>query len=422
MNRNLRNRNVRSLPALAAATLLLALPLAARPAEAASAEGFLYGKVTTRGGTTYQGRLRWGKEEAFWGDHFNSSKRDRPHAERAPRHLRDRREPIEVFGVEIGVRWNDNGGRQFVARYGDIKTLEVGRGDRVTAIMKDGTEVDLDGGSNDIGADITVWDSGAGRISLDWEEIDRIDFLATPRDLAVDVTRLHGVVDTDAGQFRGFVQWDLEECVSTDELDGETRDGEVSIEMGRIQSIERRTSRSSRVTLRDGRELELDGTNDVNDENRGIFVEDDRFGRVEISWDAFEKVVFSDPGPSGPAYDDFAPGEPLHGTVVADDGTQKGRLVYDLDEEHTWELLDGSYRDVEYHIPFDKVVSITRDGHRGSKVKLASGEEVRLEEAADVDDDNSGIAVLAGGAEREPGSSSGTQYIDWEDVERIDFD
>jgi hypothetical protein len=58
-----------------------ALPLPA----AAGDEGFLYGRLTTRDGTTYEGRLRWDDEEAFWGDFFNSSKEDNPWVDEAPR-------------------------------------------------------------------------------------------------------------------------------------------------------------------------------------------------------------------------------------------------------------------------------------------------------------------------------------------------
>ena len=37
-------------------------------------EGFIYGKITMDNGNTYQGTIRWGDEEAFWDDMFNSTK------------------------------------------------------------------------------------------------------------------------------------------------------------------------------------------------------------------------------------------------------------------------------------------------------------------------------------------------------------
>ena len=36
--------------------------------------GLLYGTVTMSSGTEYRGVLRWGSEEAYWDDIFNSSK------------------------------------------------------------------------------------------------------------------------------------------------------------------------------------------------------------------------------------------------------------------------------------------------------------------------------------------------------------
>lgn len=406
-------------------TLLLAAALAvgafpgfgADPALAASGtEGFLYGEVETRSGNTYVGRLRWGKEEAFWGDHFNSSKENRPFAEDAPGDHR-RREGIEIFGVEIGVRWSDHdGGRQFIAPFGSLEKLEISGREEFVATMKGGTEIELDGGSNDVGATVRVWDDSLGEIGIDWDEIDRVVFRPTPADLDVDgVHRLYGIVRTDDERtFTGWIQWDKDECLSTDELDGKTRDGNLAIEFGRIRSIERRSRSSSRVTLLDGRELVLDGTNDVNDDNRGIFVEDPRWGRVLVNWDAFDRIDFEIPKSSGPAYSDYPPGEPLRGTVEIRRGEKhSGRIVWDLDEEETWELLNGEWRDVEYSIPFWMIAAIEPRGHSSSRVILRNGEEIELEDSADVDDGNAGIAIVDDGR---------TTYLEWDDLERVQFE
>ena len=53
-------------------TLLLLNPL--MHVRAQSDAGFIYGKVTTIDDNTYTGNIRWGKEEVFWFDMFNSSK------------------------------------------------------------------------------------------------------------------------------------------------------------------------------------------------------------------------------------------------------------------------------------------------------------------------------------------------------------
>ncbi len=56
------------------------------PSTAAAAhQGFLYGRITTDEGATYEGRLRWGgDEEAFWGDYFNGFKDENPWVSHAP--------------------------------------------------------------------------------------------------------------------------------------------------------------------------------------------------------------------------------------------------------------------------------------------------------------------------------------------------
>ena len=97
-----------------------------------------------------------------------------------------------------------------------------------------------------------------------------------------------------------------------DELDGHTADGELSLRFDTIRSIARDSRDSSLVTLLDGREIVLSGTREVGHGNRGIYVDDRRYGRVLISWDAFERVDFS-PGGSGPAYRRLPAGEPAHG-------------------------------------------------------------------------------------------------------------
>src|SRR5690349_9247748 len=65
---------------------------------------FLYGRVATAAGATYEGRLRWGRgsgEEAFWGDYFNGVKSENPWAVHLPPE-RLGKDPIKVFGFAVG--------------------------------------------------------------------------------------------------------------------------------------------------------------------------------------------------------------------------------------------------------------------------------------------------------------------------------
>ena len=73
--------------------------------------------------------------------------------------------------------------------------------------------------------------------------------------------------------------------------------------MGDIAMIEKEGD-GSMVTFRSGRKLFLSGTNDVNDDNRGIIIKDPEIGKIKLGWDSFKSVTFdaspvdSGPGPS----------------------------------------------------------------------------------------------------------------------------
>ncbi|HSN89196.1 MAG TPA: hypothetical protein VL025_20695, partial [Thermoanaerobaculia bacterium] len=273
---------------------------AANPAARPDTRGFLYGKLTTRNGTTYQGRLRWGKEEAFWGDLFHSSKEENPYLDLIPEEERRQARRIEIFGVPIGMHWEEPETRQFVSRFGDIQKIEARGRSGAVVHLKSGSRHEVEGGSNDVGGTVTVWDRALGQMDVEWRNLESVQFLPAPADLPIDAHRMYGTVKTHDGTFRGFIQWDQDECLSTDEIDGDTRDGDIAVPLGNIKAIERRSLNSSNVILHDGRKLVMSGTNDVDNDNRGIYVDDSRFGRVLISWDAFERVDFSPPPGSGP--------------------------------------------------------------------------------------------------------------------------
>lgn len=476
----------------AATPPVIAPPTAVAPEDNAL-QGFLYGRVTTEGGATYEGRLRFGGgEEAFWGDYFNGFKDENPWAAHvAPERLTERR-PIEVFGVEIASRERRiDLGRPFMVRFGDVERIE-GRGADVRVTLKSGTVFNLDRlEAGDFDDGVRVWDGTRGVVDLVGEPVEArvgealgktpqsrwirtIEFLPPPRagagstsggagstsglagstsgsaestsGAATEATsgpvtrptpesgpvpgRLHGTVRTRHGDFTGFVQWDREECVGSDELVGRTADGELRLRFDALRSIERRSRDSSLVTLADGREVVLSGTRKVGRGNRGVYVDDPRYGRVLVSWEAFERVDFSPAAGSGPGYEDFPPGYSLMGSVTTRDGRSlAGRLVYDLDESETVETLDAPSRGVNYTIPFGLVASIElpgpekgggeddsgEGGLRRARVVLHGGGAVYLERAGDLGNGNAGLLVFADGRE-DP------EYVPWSDVERIDLD
>ena len=397
-------------------------------------QGFLYGRITTIDGAIYEGRLRWGgSQEAFWGDYFNGSKDENPWlAQVPPEQLPKERRPIEIFGIEIAQRERQSDVvRPFMARFGEIARIEA-HGREVGVTLKSGTVFDLDRfEASDFDDGVRVWDGRRGVVDLDSLRIRTIELLPTPS-LGAAPYRLHGTVRTRQGDFTGFVGWNREDYVGLDELDGHTAEGELSLRLDTIRSIARRSRDSSMVTLLDGREIVLSDTAEVGHGNRGIYVADRRYGRVLISWDAFERVDFSalgtlgprsqgGTGDSGPAYGDFPPGSPLAGSVTTRAGRRlAGRLVYDLDESETTETLDAPSQGVDYTIPFGLIASIVPTGHaeRGAqraRVTFHTGEELQLERIGDLGERNAGMLIFVDGRER-------PEYVPWTDVEQVDFD
>ncbi|HET7711491.1 MAG TPA: hypothetical protein VFL80_06140, partial [Thermoanaerobaculia bacterium] len=368
-------------------------------------------------------RLRFGdREEAFWSDYFNGIRSENRWVSHVPAGQRPRkREQIEILGIEVGHWYEPIGlGRRFMARFGDISRIDSS-GQNVRVTLKSGAVFDVDRFSaNDLDNGVRVWDGTRGAVDLDGKAIRTIQFLPTPT-LGEVPRRLHGTVRTRQGEFSGFIRWDRDECVGSDQLDGRTATGELSVPFDSIRSIARQSRDSSLVTLLDGREIALSGTREVGHQNRGIYVDDVRYGRVVISAAAFERIDFSSPAGSGPAYGEFPAGRALTGIVTTRAGRRlAGRLVYDLDESETAEVLDSASQGVEYAIPFGLIASLTPCGReeRGAsraKVVLHAGEELQCDCAPELGEANAGMLIFVDGHPR-------PQYVPWGDVREVHFD
>ena len=413
-----------------------ATPTAVPTAGAAGAFGSLYGRVTTYDGDTYEGPLRWGNgEEAFWDHTFNGTKDVNPWAGLPPvARLAEERRPATVLGFRLP--WDEprvDLRRPFMARFGDIARIEaVGDGVRgvlrdgaqfdpqVRVTLKSGTAFDLDRlAASDFDDGVRVWDEARGAVDLRPNEIRAIDLFA-PDAPSGAADRLYGTVRTRQGDFTGFLQWDREEALGQDELVGTTAGGQRRLRFDAVRSIARDPSGDGvLVTTLDGPEIALSGTRPLGPTNRGIYVEDPRFGRVLVPWIAFERIDLGSGGP-GPSYDDFAPGRPLAGRVTTRDGRRlDGRLVYDLDESETTETLDAPSQGVDYTVAFGDVASIAfpepgADDGRVT-VTLRGGETLRLDPEGDLGGGDAGMLVLTDDPE-------GADLVPWPDVARVDFD
>jgi hypothetical protein len=387
-------------------------------------QGFIYGKITMRDGETYMGVIRWGKEEALWTDMFNSNKEENEFVDylsagdlrKLRRKYRGDRKGINILRIFKIFRddSDDIVTHQFSCRFGDIQKMKFIGSDTVRLTFKNGERYEVSGGSNDINTRINVFDEEAGEMSLKWRRVRSIEFMPVPQGLTKKFGNpIYGTVNTEYGEFTGWIQWDHQECLSTDKLDGEGKDSDMSIEFGDIKAIEK-YRRGSMVTLNSGKEYYLYDTNDVDDDNRGIVINDLRFGKVLVEWDEFVSVEFDhDPKVSIPAYEDFLAPKQLTGTVTTREGKVfMGRIVYDLDEAMDYEMLDGYADDIEYHFPFRNIGKIVPKGRHYSKITLKNGKTLELEDERDVNRSNDGVLVWE---DEDP------IYIPWREIREIEF-
>jgi len=164
--------------------------------------------------------------------------------------------------------------------------------------------------------------------------------------------------------------------------------------------------------MKDGRELRLEESNDVDSGNRGVAISDPALGRILISWDEFDFVEFKDP-PPGPSYDSFDGGKRLHGTVYTESGEKyTGDIKWDDDEEYSWEMLNGNYEDAQFDIEFGFVKSIEKISSRSSTVTLKDGRSFKLRDSNDINSENKGIYVSTGQDEI---------TVDWDEFEKVEF-
>ncbi|HWR83144.1 MAG TPA: hypothetical protein VN285_07565 [Candidatus Deferrimicrobium sp.] len=401
----------------AGCVLALAMP------GAADDSGRIYGRIETAEGDALEGFIRWDKNEADWVDILDATK-EMKHLDdvKGRRKYRDRETSIEIFGIRIGnerssdYEWSSTA--QAGIRFGHLKSMEILDDETARLTLKSGQEIELTQMSTDIGSsirEIIIEDEREGEMELVWDDLETIEFMSAPSQTRSNFgPRLYGTLVTQDGEkYTGFVCWDVDEVFANDVLDGDEDHRSRKVKFGRIASAERYSAGATRITLRDGQEMILRGSNDVDDDNRGILILDPALGQVTVHWDEFDRLDFTDP-PAQVGYDDFDGGGPLKGTVFTEDGeSHTGTIRWDNDEEYSWEILNGSYHDADFDIELGLVKSIEKRSARSAIVTLLDGRSFRLSGSNDVDDDNKGIFIkLTDGEEVE---------VAWDEFDHVEF-
>ncbi|MEQ8469741.1 MAG: hypothetical protein RIC35_01070 [Marinoscillum sp.] len=398
---------------------LIAFLIVVQEIKAQDSQGYIYGKVTTIDNKEYKGRIRWGSEEAFWHNYFNAAKtKESQHAQYGDK--KDEEWDWTDFNWDFKSIWSDNVrvAHQFSCQFGDIKSIVNVKRSYVDLTLKNGVTMRLSGqGYNDVGSEVRVYDSEMGTLRIDWDRVDRVDFLPTPKTLNIRESEpLYGKVETlRKGTFVGYVQWDHDERVGDDKLDGDDRGHDVSFQFNQIRSITKERN-GSVVVLKNGRDIYLDNSNDVNSENRGIIVDVPEMGRVDIPWKYFDRVTFEDAKTSGLAYSNYTTPKGLFGKVITVRNEEiKGKIIYDLDEEWEFETLDAKDDQVDYEVTMRHVKRIIPKNYAYSQVELRNGERLLLGEGRDVDSHNDGLLIFAN-------RDAKGEYVKWSDIVEIIFD
>ena len=105
--------------------------------------------------------------------------------------------------------------------------------------------------------------------------------------------RLRGSVTlTDGSLLQGEITWDQDERYDWETLDGDSDQVDYALLFSAIASIRPLEYESSEVTLRDETVLTLSGSNDVDEDNRGVLVKPKDGEEVLVEWDRVRRVTF----------------------------------------------------------------------------------------------------------------------------------
>lgn len=253
------------------------------PPDAAAGARRLHGTVEDRNGNRFTGFLAWDQDEVLESDVLDGEEMRRPN---------DR---------EI--------------RFERIRSLtRISEGTRVE--LRAGDTVDLTGGNDvaDGNRGVQIADPELGVVVVPWGELEVVRF-HEPADGGAEYGQFDGgrllfgtVVTHEEEEIEGVLRWDADEAGTWEILNGESDGVRYSIEFGFVRRIAPLEEDGAIVTLADGRTLEMNGSRDVDPDNKGVMVASDPEiapGGEEtwrlIPWEDIREVRFR-PGPtvSGP--------------------------------------------------------------------------------------------------------------------------
>lgn len=430
-----------------------------RAPDAAEARTRIWGRVTTVSGRVHEGFLRWDRNEASWADLLNGAKSSAPEPfldwSPAPGAAPDRAARVIEFG-RYRITWDDTEAdmpatAESGVRFGHLRSIRVLGGDSVVLVLRSGSTLGLNerevitkpepgvthilaGGSTDLGEDLRellVDVPGGEAASLKWEDLAEVSFARAPDGALPRDSRLHGTVEDRWGtRYTGFIAWNNNQALTSDTLRGQDAAGRaLDIPLEGVASVQPARD-GALVFLTAGDTLRLSGRENFAP-GRTLLISDPGMGQVTPRFRDLASVRFHPVDAASEAaeasWEAFGGGGPLIGTVVTTTGAElTGLIRWDADEEYSWEILDGNWREASYDVELGKVASIERmDAERGSargaRVTLLDGRVLELTGSNDVNTENKGVMVRPARTDASSVEEGAWVRVRWSDFRSVRF-
>ncbi len=392
---------------------------------AANPEPTIYGTVTHSNGESVTGSIRWGDQETFLSDIFNGEKLNTVGIE----HLsEDEKETLvdqqpgpkaQIGGLEITFK--SFFGKEikmpfFNVRFGAIKTIDI-KNNIFTITLHDGSTFQSNDEHNDTSDEIYVLSTDGKTSEFDIEDLSSIVFSAAPVDAKTFGDGIYGVVSSELGTFKGRIMWDHDERTLDEELDGNDASQEYEIKFAQIKSIEKVDSgKAAKVQLKDGNTLTLTGTNDVNNGNRGVWLDHPELGRIDIDWKKFNKLDIKAVDVAWMNFNDYVnQAKQIGGTVTLNDDKQikADALTFDLNQQSLAELLYVDVNGSNRQIPLQLIKKITKKDSHSVVLLLRDQSQLIANGNRSITQDNNGLLLTTAGQHK---------WYKWQNIKSIEFD